>query len=103
MDLPRFVKRFKGVRIFTLVSDIPLGLKVLDLGGGIAPEAQGSPAPAGAHPVRAHEGPLGGPLRARRLEHRARARGFSGHDVQPHQDLGRNPRRHHRHRASTWP
>ncbi|HBD07479.1 MAG TPA: hypothetical protein DCZ69_04400, partial [Syntrophobacteraceae bacterium] len=39
MDLPRFVKRFKGVRIFTLVSDIPLGLKVLDLGGGIAPEA----------------------------------------------------------------
>jgi pyruvate,water dikinase len=42
MDLPRFVKRFKGVRIFTLVSDIPLGLKVLDLGGGIAPEAQGT-------------------------------------------------------------
>jgi pyruvate,water dikinase len=40
MDLPRFVKRFKGVRIFTLVSDIPLGLKILDLGGGIAPEAQ---------------------------------------------------------------
>ena len=42
MDLPRFVKRFKGVRIFTLVSDIPLGLKILDLGGGIAPEAQGT-------------------------------------------------------------
>ncbi|MFA5111649.1 MAG: PEP/pyruvate-binding domain-containing protein [Desulfobaccales bacterium] len=42
MDLPRFVKRFKGVRIFTLVSDIPLGLKVLDLGGGIAPEATGT-------------------------------------------------------------
>jgi pyruvate,water dikinase len=42
MDLPRFVKRFKGVRIFTLVSDIPLGLKVLDLGGGIAPEAVGT-------------------------------------------------------------
>jgi len=41
MDLPRFVKRFKGVRIFTLVSDIPLGLKILDLGGGIAPEALG--------------------------------------------------------------
>jgi pyruvate, water dikinase len=40
MDLPRFVKRFKGVRIFTLVSDIPLGLKILDLGGGIAPEAR---------------------------------------------------------------
>lgn len=42
MDLPRFVKRFKGVRIFTLVSDIPLGLKILDLGGGIAPEAVGT-------------------------------------------------------------
>lgn len=42
MDLPRFVKRFKGVRIFTLVSDIPLGLKILDLGGGIAPEAAGT-------------------------------------------------------------
>jgi len=42
MDLPRFVKRFKGVKIFTLVSDIPLGLKILDLGGGIAPEAQGT-------------------------------------------------------------
>jgi pyruvate,water dikinase len=41
MDLPRFVKRFKGVKIFTLVSDIPLGLKILDLGGGIAPEVQG--------------------------------------------------------------
>ena len=35
MDLPRFVKRFKGVQIWTLVSDLPLGLKVLDLGGGI--------------------------------------------------------------------
>jgi pyruvate, water dikinase len=41
MDLPRFVKRFKGVKIFTLVSDIPLGLKVLDLGGGLDPEVQG--------------------------------------------------------------
>jgi pyruvate,water dikinase len=42
MDLPRFVKRFKGVQIWTLVSEMPLGLKVLDLGGGIAPEAEGS-------------------------------------------------------------
>jgi pyruvate,water dikinase len=42
MDLPRFVKRFKGVQIFTLVSDVPLGLKILDLGGGIDPEAQGN-------------------------------------------------------------
>jgi pyruvate,water dikinase len=42
MDLPRFVKRFKGVQIWTLATDIPLGLKVLDLGGGIDPEAQGN-------------------------------------------------------------
>ena len=42
MDLPRFVKRFKGVQIWTLVSDMPLGLKVLDLGGGIDPAAEGS-------------------------------------------------------------
>ena len=41
MDLPRFVKRFKGVQIWTLVSDMPLGLKVLDLGGGIDPAAEG--------------------------------------------------------------
>ncbi len=39
MDLPRFVKRFKGVQIWTLVSDIPLGLKVIDLGGGVEAEA----------------------------------------------------------------
>jgi len=42
MDLPRFLKRFKGVKIFTLSSDVPIGLKILDLGGGIDPEVQGS-------------------------------------------------------------
>jgi pyruvate,water dikinase len=42
MDLPRFLKRFKGIKIFTLTSDVPLGLKILDLGGGIDPLAQGS-------------------------------------------------------------
>ena len=42
MDLPRLVKRFKGVQIWTLVSDMPLGLKVLDLGGGIDPSAEGN-------------------------------------------------------------
>lgn len=42
MDLPRLVKRFKGVHIFTLVSDVPLGLKILDLGGGIDPGGSGS-------------------------------------------------------------
>ena len=43
MDLPRFVKRFKGVKIFTLVSDMPLGLKILDLGGGHRPRGPGEP------------------------------------------------------------
>jgi len=64
MDLPRFVKRFKGVRIFTLVSDIPLGLKVLDLGGGIAPEAQGTrllPEHIRSLPMRALWDGLSGP------------------------------------------
>jgi pyruvate,water dikinase len=42
MDLPGLVKRFKGVHIFTLVSDAPLGLKILDLGGGIDSAASGS-------------------------------------------------------------
>jgi pyruvate,water dikinase len=42
MDLPRFLKRFKGVQIFTLASDVPIGLKILDLGGGIDPQAQGT-------------------------------------------------------------
>ena len=96
MDLPRFVKRFKGVRIFTLVSDIPLGLKILDLGGGIAPEAQGNQAPAGAHPVLAHEGLVGGPVRPRGLEHRTRAGGFPGDDVQHLQDRSFYLRHQHR-------
>jgi pyruvate,water dikinase len=64
MDLPRFVKRFKGVRIFTLVSDIPLGLKVLDLGGGIAPEAQGTrllPQDIRSGPMKALWAGLSGP------------------------------------------
>jgi pyruvate, water dikinase len=42
MDLPRFLRRFKNARFWTLVSDIPIGLKIWDLGGGIDPEAQGS-------------------------------------------------------------
>ena len=56
MDLPRFVKRFKGVQIWTLVSDMPLGLKVLDLGGGIDPAAEGSkllPEQIRSRPMRA--------------------------------------------------
>ncbi len=42
MDLPRFLKRFKEARLWTLASDVPLGLKIWDLGGGISPGAQGS-------------------------------------------------------------
>lgn len=42
MDLPRFLKRFKGAQLWTLVSEIPIGLKIWDLGGGIGPEARGS-------------------------------------------------------------
>ena len=42
MDLPRFLKRFKGVKIYTLSSDVPLGLKIFDLGGGIDPSFEGS-------------------------------------------------------------
>jgi pyruvate,water dikinase len=64
MDLPRFVKRFKGVRIFTLVSDIPLGLKILDLGGGIAPEVQGPrllPEDIRSRPMKALWAGLSGP------------------------------------------
>jgi pyruvate,water dikinase len=54
MDLPRFAKRFKGVQIWTLVTDIPLGLKVLDLGGGIDPAAEGSK----LHPEQFRSRPL---------------------------------------------
>jgi len=42
MDLPRFMKRFKGIKVWSLTSDIPIGLKILDLGGGIDVGAQGT-------------------------------------------------------------
>ena len=42
MDLPRFLKRFKEARVCTLVSEVPIGLKIWDLGGGIDPQAKGS-------------------------------------------------------------
>jgi pyruvate, water dikinase len=41
MDLPRFLQRFKGTKIWTLVSSVPIGLRILDLGGGITAEAAG--------------------------------------------------------------
>lgn len=56
MDLPRFLKRFKDAHLWSLVSEIPLGLKIWDLGGGIAPEAKGSsitPAQIRSAPLKA--------------------------------------------------
>lgn len=41
MDIPSSLHRFKGVKVWTLVSDIPIGLKILDLGQGIDPELTG--------------------------------------------------------------
>lgn len=42
MDLPAFLQRFKGVKIWTLTSNVPIGLRILDLGGGIEHEAKGN-------------------------------------------------------------
>jgi pyruvate, water dikinase len=42
MDLPRFLKRFKDAHLWSLVSEVPLGLKIWDLGGGIDAQAKGS-------------------------------------------------------------
>lgn len=41
MDLPDLLQRFKGVKVWKLVSDVPLGLRILDLGDGIAPGVTG--------------------------------------------------------------
>lgn len=41
MDLPAFLHRFRGAKVWTLVSDVPIGLKILDLGGGLAPQLDG--------------------------------------------------------------
>jgi len=41
IDLPAFLHRFKGTKVWTLVSDVPIGLKILDLGNGIDQEAVG--------------------------------------------------------------
>jgi pyruvate, water dikinase len=42
MDLPRFMKRFRGIKVWNLTSVVPIGLKILDLGGGIDASAQGT-------------------------------------------------------------
>lgn len=41
MDVPSFLHRFRGAKVWTLASDVPIGLKIIDLGGGVAPEANG--------------------------------------------------------------
>jgi pyruvate,water dikinase len=41
IDLASSLQRFKGVKVWTLISDVPIGLKILDLGGGLAPETTG--------------------------------------------------------------
>ena len=41
MELPTCLKRFNGVKVRTLVSEVPLPMKILDLGGGLDPLGQG--------------------------------------------------------------
>ncbi len=41
IDLPTFLHRFRGAKVWTLTSDVPIGLKILDLGDGISPDASG--------------------------------------------------------------
>ncbi len=41
MDLPHLLKRFRGIRVWRLVSEIPMGLKILDMGQGVDPRIQG--------------------------------------------------------------
>ena len=38
MEIPGSLTRFKGAKVWTLESDVPLDLRILDLGGGIDPE-----------------------------------------------------------------
>lgn len=41
MDFPSIVQRFKGAKVWKLGSEVPLGLKILNLGDGVDPEATG--------------------------------------------------------------
>jgi pyruvate, water dikinase len=41
MDLPSLLNRFKGVKVWTLISDVPMGLKIFDLGDAISPDIKG--------------------------------------------------------------
>ncbi len=40
-ELPTCITRFKGVKVKNLVSNVPLPLKILDLGGGLDPVPEG--------------------------------------------------------------
>jgi pyruvate,water dikinase len=42
MEIPGALPRFKGAKVWTLESDVPLNLRILDLGGGIDPELAGN-------------------------------------------------------------
>jgi pyruvate, water dikinase len=42
IDLPTFLKRFKGAKVWTLDSNIPIDLKILDIGDGIDPDVTGT-------------------------------------------------------------
>lgn len=42
IDVPNSMQRFKGAKVWTLVSDVPLDLRILDLGGGIEPNVEGN-------------------------------------------------------------
>ncbi len=42
IDLPSFLQRFKGGKVWTLTSEVPIGLRILDLGEGIDPDLEGT-------------------------------------------------------------
>ncbi len=42
MEIPGSLPRFKGAKVWTLECDVPLNLRILDLGGGIDPELIGN-------------------------------------------------------------
>lgn len=93
MDLPSLIKRFKDARIWTLKSDIPLGLRILDLGGGVDPNARGKWLTGGTDSLRAVPCPLERAVCAGGLEHRTRCSGPQRDDVQPYKGGSPRPRR----------
>jgi pyruvate, water dikinase len=45
IDIPSALQRYKGIKVWTLISDVPIGLKILDLGNGIDPDLDGNKVP----------------------------------------------------------